>query len=428
MQKIGPLFFAALLMALFSGQAAADFFDNEVETRVTSGQGSPDIQSAQMEAYDGPKARVAVSRFSNKTYKNWYSREIGDGMADQLTTALFNSGRFIVLERQTLNDVLMEQDLARSGRIMQGTGAPTGQIEGAELLITGAVTEFEADAGGTRGGLGGGAGNIFGAIVGSMQKAHMAIDVRVIDARTSRILAATSVEGTATDVDLGGALGSYWGGGALGGALSSWENTPKEKALRMCIQRAVDFIVSKTPANYFHYGAERRHTSYAAPAAPTPPTPPVTPNHRESAAASHAVGSIVSPKKSAVNVRSGPGTDNSVAFTASRDEPLRVRDRSGSWLQVENRTGQAGWIAGWLVSADYSISAEDFDIRAAAPAPAAAPVSAAVPAAASRPTAASAPSGPSLADRLKKLKSLYDQGLITDEDYAAKRKEILDAL
>ena len=130
-------------------------------------------------------------------------------MADMLSTALFHSNRYIVLERQQVSDVLREQDLGAAGRIQKGTEAPIGQIEGAELLITGAVTEFEGAAsggGGGIGGIGGTAGRVLGGIAGGVKKAHMAIDMRVIDTRTSRIVAATSVEGEATDFALGGAL------------------------------------------------------------------------------------------------------------------------------------------------------------------------------------------------------------------------------
>jgi len=38
------------------------------------------------------------------------------------------------------------------------------------------------------------------------------------------------------------------------------------------------------------------------------------------------------------------------------------------------------------------------------------------------------PSAPSVADRMKNLASLRDQGLITDEEYEAKRKELLEAI
>lgn len=39
-----------------------------------------------------------------------------------------------------------------------------------------------------------------------------------------------------------------------------------------------------------------------------------------------------------------------------------------------------------------------------------------------------APSSPSLEDRLRMLKRLYDQGLISDDDYRAKKEELLDRL
>ncbi|MCO6413573.1 MAG: hypothetical protein J5I92_12620 [Thiogranum sp.] len=235
-------------------------FEAKTETRVTSGEGSAGIQEAQSEAYNGPKARIAVSRFDNKTRGSWYSHQIGDGMADQLTTALVNTNRFIVLERQQLADVMAEQDLGATGRIRGDTAAAIGQIEGAELLITGAVTEFEGNAGGTSasgGGGGGLLGNLAGAVSGAVKKAHMAIDLRIIDARTSRVLLATSVEGSSTNVNVGSVVGGLLrtnsGTTALAGGLSSWENTPTEKALRQCIDQAVEFVVSKTPATYYRH-------------------------------------------------------------------------------------------------------------------------------------------------------------------------------
>jgi curli biogenesis system outer membrane secretion channel CsgG len=238
--------------------------------------GGPSIEEAQQEAYDGPKARIAVSRFTDKTGKGWWTGAIGDGMADMTATALFHTNRYIVLERQALGDVLKEQDLGASGRIKRGSEAPIGEIEGAELLITGAVTEFEGAASGVGGGLGGfgGVGRILGGIAGGVKNAHMAIDVRVIDTKTSRIVAATSVEGEASDFNLGVALAGPVGGGALGGALGGWSKTPTEKALRICIQEAVKFIASKTPQTYYHYKPAGAAVATApAPAVPPPPPP-----------------------------------------------------------------------------------------------------------------------------------------------------------
>ncbi len=210
---------------------------------VTSG-GGPGIAEAQSVPYNGPKARITVSKFVDKTAKGY--GDIGEGMTDMITTALFNTNRFIVLERGELGEVLREQDLAASGRIRKGTEAPIGQIEGAELLVVGAITEFEPNAGGAGGGL-----LVPGFGVGlGVKTAHIAIDIRIIDARTSRILAAHSVEGKAQDV---GGLGAISVGGPLAVGFGSFAKTPMEKAIRVCLQTAVNFIAQQTPAQYYHY-------------------------------------------------------------------------------------------------------------------------------------------------------------------------------
>src|SRR5207247_2689193 len=146
----------ALIFGLASGTSAQLFGP---KATVTSPDGKS-IEEAQQEAYDGPKARIAVNRFTDKTGKGWWTGAIGDGMADMMATALFHSNRYIVLERQTLGDVLKEQDLGAGGRIKKGTEAPIGEIEGAELLVTGAVTEVEGAQSGVGGGIGGAAGPI----------------------------------------------------------------------------------------------------------------------------------------------------------------------------------------------------------------------------------------------------------------------------
>ncbi|MEM1081262.1 MAG: CsgG/HfaB family protein, partial [Pseudomonadota bacterium] len=223
MQALRTMQTAALSLML-SALAAPSFAD----------QTMADVQA---EDYNGPKARIAVARFENKTADSydWYSPSIGDGMSDMLTTALVNSGRYIVLERESLDTVLLEQDLGASGRVREDTAAAIGEIEGAELLVVAAVTEF-GESGGTQANLGGSdIGRLFSSITGGTRTAHMAIDVRVVDATTSRILAATSVEGEAKDFNIGGSLGGYTSGYSLGGSLSTWSNTPREKALRQVI-------------------------------------------------------------------------------------------------------------------------------------------------------------------------------------------------
>ncbi len=298
--------------------------------RESSGRSMAD---AQAEHYNGPKARIAVARFENKTADsyNWYSPSIGDGMADMLTTALVTSGRYIVLERQALDDVLGEQDLGASGRVREDTAAAIGEIEGAELLVVAAVTEFEGNAGGTKAGGGGFGGGIFGAIAGGSRSAHMAIDLRVVDARTSRILAATSVEGEAKDFNIGGALAGYTGSVGLGGSLSSWKNTPREKALRQVIGGAVDYVVSVTPPEMLRYDAMGNPVSSSGGA--------------RGSGATGSSGERVVITANSLNVRQGPGTENSVVYSLSSGNVVDVIARAGDWLNIRDDQGREGWIS-----------------------------------------------------------------------------------
>lgn len=193
--------------------------------RVVSSEGAPTISQAQSAPYQGPKRRIAVKAFTFKASHG--SHRVGSGMSDMLTNALFSSGRFIVLERENIKDVLQEQDFAASGRVRQSTAAPEGQLEGAELLVRGSVTQFEPHC---RGG---------SAIVFSTSQACIAINLRIMDVRTGRIVNATTVEATSVDKRIG-----FVSRTELPVGLGMYKGTPMEKAIRNAIQTAVDHIVN----------------------------------------------------------------------------------------------------------------------------------------------------------------------------------------
>ena len=321
---------SVLLLTAMAMLAGCPTTGTTTNVREGSNRNMADVQA---EAYNGPKARIAVARFENKTADsyNWYSPSIGDGMSDMLTTALVNSGRYIVLERESLDTVLNEQDLGASGRIRQDTAAAIGEIEGAELLIVAAVTEF-GESGGTQAGLSGSdIGRVFGAITGGSRSAHMAIDLRVVDATTSRILAATSVEGEAKDFNIGGALAGYTGGYSLGGSLSTWKNTPREKALRQVIGEAVEYVISVTPSSMMRYDGMGRVVSSGG---------AVTADQ-----SSGGSGNRVVITANSLNVRQGPGTDNPALFSVTSGTIVDVVARAGDWLNIRDDQGREGWIA-----------------------------------------------------------------------------------
>ena len=187
----------------------------------------PSIAEAQAEPADGEKLRIAVMGFENKT-----RYDVGRGMEAMLTTSLFSTNKFIVIERKELQGVLLEQQLGGTGVVSPDTATPVGEIEGAQVQIYGTVTDFEP---GHRG-----ASTLFG----GAQQSHVAIDMKLVDARTSRILATTTVEGKATDINLNTKMLKYAGVSPLY-SLEIWINTPVGSAIRLCIDKAVDYIVTK---------------------------------------------------------------------------------------------------------------------------------------------------------------------------------------
>ncbi len=215
-----------------------------------------------LEPYNGPKARIAVARFDAKAAK--IPPEAADGLSDMLATALVNTNRFIVLERDALKDVIREQDLGSSGRLNPSSAPAVGQIEGAELLVMGAITEYEPmhfSLGGITLGVLTGATSVIlnqkeshiplGAIM--YTDAIVGADIRVVDTRTSRILFSASF--TANAKDFGGGILAVIGGGTTRVPLGfgGFQHTGIKLAMRALIEKAVAYIAMNTPRNFYHY-------------------------------------------------------------------------------------------------------------------------------------------------------------------------------
>jgi curli biogenesis system outer membrane secretion channel CsgG len=194
--------------------------------KVVSSTGGPTIQQARQEPVAGPKLRIAVKAFEFKAARG--SRDVGRGMSDMLADSLFNTNRFIVLEREHVKEVLEEQDFGASGRVKRETAAPIGELEGAQLIIRGSVTEFEPNC---KGGA---------ALIVAAKQACVTINLRMIDATSGRVVNATTVEGRSGTV--GGGL--VFATSPLPVGLGGWKKTPMESAIRNCIETAVQHVVN----------------------------------------------------------------------------------------------------------------------------------------------------------------------------------------
>ncbi len=176
------------------------------------------------------KKTIAVSRFENNTDVAGQA-SIGTGMADQLADALIQSGKFVVIERQTLEDVVAEQDIAASGRAAVSETARTGNIIPAQILIKGTVSEFEAET--QKGGTG---ISVSGISLGSSKsQAHVAVILRIIDSTSGQVIDSVRVEGEASAKGI--KIGIDKGGIDLG--TESFKKTPLGKATQIAIDKAV---------------------------------------------------------------------------------------------------------------------------------------------------------------------------------------------
>jgi len=161
------------------------------------------------------------------------ARDILSGIRDLLTTALFNRGGFIVLEREGLDEVMAEQAFSAGDNALDEESR--SRLEGAELLLLGAVTAFDM---GESGGLAfpvpvplGDRGDI-GVLDVEMRTAYVAMDLRLVVA-TGRVVATTAVEGRARKFGIGlaGIFTARGGHIKLPGLLSLFANTPIEQAM-----------------------------------------------------------------------------------------------------------------------------------------------------------------------------------------------------
>lgn len=186
--------------------------------------------------YKGLKHAIGVKGFKNEAgwRGNW---ELGENLGIMLESALFDSGRFVVVQREQLKDVIAEQDLAASGRTAGAKKvAQTGKIRPAKYLASGAITEASDNTTGSDAGI-----NIKGfRIGGGKNTAQITAIITLTDTTTGEIVAKERVVGKA------GSVGLRVGySGAIGGDIGGFAKTPMGEAAQDVINQAVAFIAKK---------------------------------------------------------------------------------------------------------------------------------------------------------------------------------------
>lgn len=197
-----------------------------------------DGDTPQSSRYQGVKHAVAVKEFTHSGHKNWW--EVPRNMTIMLQSALEDTGRFTLVEREKLDIVMNEQDLASSGRASKSRMARTGKLRTARFLATGEVTEIEMNESGTNGAV-----HIGGISVGALKKnATVTVIAKLIDMTTGEVVVEKRVVGRARSNKVNVGIS----GRGLGGKVGSFNNTPIGEATQDCIIQI---------ANYFAEAAEQ---------------------------------------------------------------------------------------------------------------------------------------------------------------------------
>lgn len=216
--------------------------------------------------YSGRKARLGVLEVDNNSTSssftvtsslgevNYSDATVGvpvNGIEAIVIDSLAQSGRFRLVERTELGNVLGEQDLVASGRIAKPSGAETGNVLGAEFLVQLVVTDYETNTSGTDKGVGGLITSnipLFGGVKAGSSTGRVGLNIRLIDAETSEITFTKQIEAVIKETDLGFG-GVTWGsGGGLGGFMSSYAKTPVGQAVIAGINQAVFELIKEVGA------------------------------------------------------------------------------------------------------------------------------------------------------------------------------------
>ncbi len=174
--------------------------------------------------YSGEKLTIAVLDLQNQT--EFDDPRIGRGVANMLVTALVNSDRFTVVERnsEAIQKLLEEQALGLSGVVDAATAAKVGKMLGAKGVVIGEVSEFGIRKTGAFVGVGG----------KKTITTRVVIDARMVDVETGRIMMASPGIGKSRTSTSGIALTFEFG-------TSGFDET----TIGMATRKAVNQIVKK---------------------------------------------------------------------------------------------------------------------------------------------------------------------------------------
>jgi curli biogenesis system outer membrane secretion channel CsgG len=185
----------------------------------------PQQVTAAATPYSGPRSTIAVGKFDNRS--NFMRGLFSDGvdrLGSQaktiLVTHLQQSNRFIVVDRDNMNEIRQEANLRGAAQ----------RVKGANYVLTGDVTEFGRKETGDQ--------QLFGILGrGKTQVAYSKVSINVVNALTSEVV--FSVQGAGEYALSNREIVGF-------GGTASYDSTLNGKVLDLAIREAVNRLVEAT--------------------------------------------------------------------------------------------------------------------------------------------------------------------------------------
>lgn len=193
-------------------------------------------------------------------------QDIGQGIAAMMTKRIAQDGKYTVVERRKVANIMKEQDFAASNRVKQGSGARIGQIRGAELTMMGDIVVFGRDDrrnGGGGGVVVGGVG-VGGGGYKATDKAVVVLDYRIVDTETSEVVLSGEARGESKRTSKGGGGGFFVGGIGAGGGFNMASSNFAETIIGEATMDAVDKLAMDVNSKALTGGAESRENDLDA--------------------------------------------------------------------------------------------------------------------------------------------------------------------
>ncbi len=182
----------------------------------------PQTTEVSKTVYTGPKSTLVVGTFQNRSdylrgiFYDGYDR-LGNQAKTILKTHLQQSGRFIVVDRDNMDEITQESGI---------TGIPQ-DLKGARILITGDVTEFGRKVTGDT--------ELFGILgSGKTQLAYAKVALNVVEVKSSEIVFSAQGAGE-YDLTNRQIIGT--------GSTAGYDATLNGKVLNLAIMEAVNNLV-----------------------------------------------------------------------------------------------------------------------------------------------------------------------------------------